>query len=493
MWQEAFVCSVLRAIHHDALRLTGLRRLDPLPTEIIERRFLEAASRLFRQGCGLGSLNPYLNSTNENNFLTQGIYKYFVNGQRPLVAAEFLQEFAQKEPELFSLVAKCHLLSGRLYHIVVFIPLDNEPEGVRILCDELTKHGPTLPSLLITQADFLFGKKRYKDALEIAKAAVRTSPVEFLPWFTLARIHLKLEQYDEALITLNSCPIPIWSESDVPRPVKGAKVWVPKRDNAPLDSIAASTQDSAILNGLQAPHLRGVYIEAYNILVELVRILDWDGLLRIRSQIFIMENEFGVDPKTNDNKRRDSSGMVDVPLDHEPCKYGKRLCERWLDRLFMILFEDLRALSIFRSEMVQCQNTRTSYNRTARDWLALGALCRRLGYLEEARDAFKRCIETVGFSREAWMNLLELYAEEGRLSHALSAAVKLINFESAYFNGNLLFPSPLATIILTLVKKHGAERVRTVMVSLHLGNDAEALIQKFLDLAKNTKSLGYDY
>ena len=55
IWQETFVSSVLRAIlddndeadGNDGNPLLGLRKLDPLPTLLLEKKFLEAARSEF--------------------------------------------------------------------------------------------------------------------------------------------------------------------------------------------------------------------------------------------------------------------------------------------------------------------------------------------------------------------------------------------------------------------------------------------------------------
>jgi hypothetical protein len=55
IWQETMVSAVLRSIMDDQNRpgsepLLGLRKLDPLPTIKMEKRFLEAASMEFFKG-----------------------------------------------------------------------------------------------------------------------------------------------------------------------------------------------------------------------------------------------------------------------------------------------------------------------------------------------------------------------------------------------------------------------------------------------------------
>lgn len=110
----------------------------------------------------------------------------------------------------------------------------------------------------------------------------------------------------------------------------------------------------------------------------------------------------------------------------------KRLCERWLNNLFMILFEDMRVYTIYRGELAHFRAENMPYQRTAREWLVLGTLCRRLGYLDEAKEALRQCVEKA-FCADAWLSLLEIYSTEGRLAHALTAAAKLLVYEAGHY------------------------------------------------------------
>lgn len=213
------------------------------------------------------------------------------------------------------------------------------------------------------------------------------------------------------------------------------------------ESARDNEADLALLR-LPAPSLRGTFAKAYALLTRLVAQIGWDELLRSRSAVFVMEEEYrmqkkkpangsspedgedagGLDNDTGD-RRVDSSppplppkaedtgsfasstegiapasgegiageegGDEEVlpnggtppppPLERPqpsqaPSDSGaeqddeseeeegdafssKRLCERWLDNLFMVLYEDLRVYTIWRAEI--------SHFKTQRAWLVL--------------------------------------------------------------------------------------------------------------------------
>ena len=53
LWLETYMSGMIRSILYaddESYRITGYRRLNPVPTPFAERRFLEAAERLFPVG-----------------------------------------------------------------------------------------------------------------------------------------------------------------------------------------------------------------------------------------------------------------------------------------------------------------------------------------------------------------------------------------------------------------------------------------------------------
>lgn len=57
---------------------------------------------------------------------------------------------------------------------------------------------------------------------------------------------------------------------------------------------------------------------------------------------------------------------------------NKRLCERWLDNLFMVLYEDLRVYTFWRAEDAHYRAQQTTYRKTGTEWELLGDLALRL-------------------------------------------------------------------------------------------------------------------
>ncbi|CRK35868.1 hypothetical protein BN1723_020343, partial [Verticillium longisporum] len=71
---------------------------------------------------------------------------------------------------------------------------------------------------------------------------------------------------------------------------------------------------------------------------------------------------------------------------------NKRLCERWLDSLFMVLYEDLRVYTIWRTQMAQYRAQSMQYRKSAEEWEILGSLAERLQHTDEAMEAYRSCL-----------------------------------------------------------------------------------------------------
>ena len=75
-------------------------------------------------------------------------------------------------------------------------------------------------------------------------------------------------------------------------------------------------------------------------------------------------------------------------LDHRSC--AKRLCERWLDNLFMLLYEDLKTYTLWQTEQLYFEAQNTTYNKLTFEWELFGLCARRLGHYPEAAKAFQK-------------------------------------------------------------------------------------------------------
>ncbi|KAF5848730.1 hypothetical protein GGP41_009869 [Bipolaris sorokiniana] len=414
LWLETYLCSVLRAYSYaddgsgDTIKkIVGVRRFNPITSTESEHRFLDAAERLFFNGWQLGS-DPEIQVPNlVSNHLTTGLLNYIHTTGRYTSGINLFEKLRTRDPEISSLLAR------------VYIEADEEVKAVQLLHGAIQEL-PMDYSLLDCQAEFCNKKGRGDLALEIAKRSVVSAPSEFGTWARLAEIYVSLEQWDLALLTLNSCPMFTYQDKDAPRMPEPQRVFLPIMPEAMCDEIEDSNVDDMelvhpTLRKLHAAGFKGTFLKAYILLTEITKKIGWDQLLKIRSQVFVMEEEYRHEktvqqphsrsasttalrapspnsqaqqangsehgevqerPSTDASNTQNGEGSAagtETELEKpghtvasEVVKAGsedphlhdnqngnpaqpnythfqnKRLCERWLDNLFMVLYEDLR-------------------------------------------------------------------------------------------------------------------------------------------------------
>lgn len=407
---------------------------------------------------------------------------------------------------------------------------DEEVKAVQLLHDSIAEL-PMDYSLLDCQAEFCMRKGRGDLALEIAKRSVVAAPSEFGTWARLAEVYVMLEQWDLALLTLNSCPMFTYQDKDAPRLPEPSRISLPLAPETMCDEIddAGAAPESDVvhptLRRLAAGNYKGTFHKAYILLTEVTKKIGWDQLLKIRSQVFVMEEEYrnekhaqpsgssrnastvalrGSDtPQLNghgevvdDSDVRSSADSTEhdgdahggtngepaaaashldpavskpmhlvtarsnsetpqpQPPNNDPAHQAytqfnhKRLCERWLDNLFMVLYEDLRIYTIWRTESSQYRQQQLAYKKTAEEWEILGELAERLHHPEEAVEAWQSCL-SMRFSPKAMRGLLAWYEKRGDGRGQLNALIRLVAWQYRWY-------SEVCTLLIYLEKRGGA-------------------------------------
>lgn len=585
IWQETYLSAVLRAILYSDdsyYRLAGYRKIDPITNLAGEERFLEAVEALFWRGWQLGSNPEIQTATTVHNHLTSGVMKYFGDSFRYGPIIELYERLQKKDPEVGALLAQS------------FIGQNEEIKAVKVLNEDL-KRTPMSYPLLHVQVDFLRGKGEYDMALKLAKFAVNTTPSEFLTWAKLTEVYIDLKDYKNALLTLNSCPMFTYSERDMHRMPAPIKTHLPIKqeimNSGIMEEDAAGRENEADpnLSRLPAPALHGTFAKAYALLTRLASKIGWDDLLKCRSQVFVMEEEYRMQKakediqksstSLNESARESSSqknvtpveekddpeeaevekeenkeesedkpeekdeseladqmdnvdlneeneGTLPVEVHHTPLVRpeqvaedksktenadantvpestphpsdgvnfsfsNKRLCERWLDNLFMVLYEDLRIYTFWRTEAAHYRTQQMPYRKTGTEWELLGDLALRLWHENDAREAYEQCLDHK-FSAKAWMKLLEIYVAESNVQRALLAALKLTVYHERWYH-EIVYPSEIARNLNILIRREGLSKMQNMLTSMNLPRPVQELMTQYFDFAELFKVEGYEF
>lgn len=580
LWLETYVSAILRSILYSddpAYYIEAWRKLDPITTLESEIRFLQAAEGLFSKGWQVGSDPEIQVATIVTNHLTAGIMKYFGNSGRYQPAANLFEKIAAREPDVASLLARA------------YIGMNQEVKALQILTS--TIHSVASPpntlsslsyTLLHAQSDFLRSKNRHDLCLKLLKQAVNTAPSEFVTWEKLTECYIDLGEYENALLTLNSCPMFTFSGRDLPRLVPTpAKIHLPQK--SPIleilpDRVKTDDDDAdpALLR-LPAPALRGTWARAYALLTRLVSKIGWDELLKIRSGVFVMEEEYrmqkahqamkdmdvkphvngknhdddeddetsstrGIPPSATspsppvsaipsikissesddgkeeevlppkedgemtpiekpepaqpppeDSQEKEKDGVGPDEVQGETLMFSnKRLCERWLDNLFMVLYEDLRIWTIFRAEIAHFKTQHVAYRKTGLEWEILADLGVRLQHREEAKEAYQRCLDTPRYSVKPWLKLMEMYTEEGDITRVVQSAIRVAAYQWGEF-GEMTYPTTISSAFFTLGQIHGHAKVQYTLQSMGLPEQIEKIMKGYLAYGAVFKVEGWDF
>ncbi|RKO83501.1 Chs5p-Arf1p-binding proteins-domain-containing protein [Blyttiomyces helicus] len=167
---------------------------------------------------------------------------------------------------------------------------------------------------------------------------------------------------------------------------------------------------------------------------------------------------------------------------------NKRLCEKWLDNLFMILYTDLRLYTALKQEVSQFKNQAGAnanvllFRKTGAEWEIYGDLAERLEHKDDAKEAYKLCLDQK-FSVKSWLKLLEMNADEGNIQQTLTAVVKLVTLlDRAYVEAT--YPSPIARGVFKIIRRHGLAKVQNALISMNIPKRNFQLVTRYFEYAE---------
>jgi len=164
--------------------------------------------------------------------------------------------------------------------------------------------------------------------------------------------------------------------------------------------------------------------------------------------------------KANDNDDEDDDQQKHLPRMHsyKMALTTKRLCERWLDNMFMILYEDLRVFSLFQVEVKQPYLIKKfCYNQSAKEWELYGDLALRLGYKNEALEAYIRSFNDK-YSVDCLNKILKIHTKFKNVDAALNIINQLVLVKEYIFD-KTFYPNEICNSLISLIDASGIEIV----------------------------------
>lgn len=449
-----------------------------------------------------------------------------------IVMIAIMEQHGEKDLEMISLLNQ--ILEPLLLELDNAPPRDNS-SVLLINC---------IAELLNIQARFLLRRGDYETALSAAKFSSGLSADSFDAWFYLAKCYIKLEDYEHALMAINCMPhLPNFDKIDralcydptlvgyYKRPLGNT---VPRCDLSSLEinnlsgtlKISKESELREIIFGrivmpnesergrigeiwntaclslgpIYGPHSNNLinfvspqevksvadikllarntmakspswfHEHVYELLLEITGKIGWNGLLKLRSDLFVMEKEYSEDSVVKLN----ADGTIPSELKR------KRLCERWLDQLFLDLYEDLRIST--------SSDGRRDVLYSGLEWELLGLILLRTWNWQDAVACLRTSI-MARFDIVSCKKLLALYmAQDSHDTNAMDPDVVLelvtqkISYECRFYDS---FQIPNLQILYKLSEQLGTTIVRNRVMALPFADRGiVSMVESMLDWVK---------
>jgi hypothetical protein len=100
----------------------------------------------------------------------------------------------------------------------------------------------------------------------------------------------------------------------------------------------------------------------------------------------------------------------------------------------MVLYEDLRIYTIWRTEMAQYRAQQLLYKKSSEEWEILGELAERLHHEKEAGEAWGQCLAGGRFSPKAMRGALKGAETSGDVRSQLNAIIRLVCWQYRWYS-----------------------------------------------------------
>lgn len=512
-WREVYMSAMMRAMllkDSDQYFVASCRHENPLSSPREAAQFFDAFEQLFLAGPQVGASYLVQSPSLECNFMVDTFLKVLeVTGEFKL-AEQCLERLAKYHSAAKTLLAKVLIMS------------EKEIDAVKTMVAGV-KSDPRDAQMLALEAEFCLKKGRLDLAHDSGLRSVAAAPVEFFSWDVLTQVYIAEENYEQALLTLNSAPLQQSAPMDTIRMPLAKKIHSPLPTDGVIDEVWAvdsnddsETADASLLR-LPASGLKGSALRAFDLLGMIFQKVGWPGLMRYRGEVFLMETEANAkskettpdtktinpdetQPKETDNGSTGetvSNGNGHLESTEAPTARkmsttasrnikSKRLCERRLDSLFMVLYEDVRAYSDWQRELVHRESQQLPFNKTSLEWEVFGSVAQRLGHEPQAIQAFQKSLEMRFSHRVAW-KLLEHYYKVRDYTKALELIVKLTAWNHRWY---IEFSPRLSELFRGIVAREGLTKVQSIVNAAFSRTGALVLTEKLLADIKAFKSPG---
>jgi Chs5-Arf1p-binding protein BUD7/BCH1 len=154
----------------------------------------------------------------------------------------------------------------------------------------------------------------------------------------------------------------------------------------------------------------------------------------------------------------------------------------------MVLYEDLRVYTIWRTQMAQHRAQQVQYRRSAEEWEILGALSERLQHYDEGAEAYRACL-SLRFSPKALAGVLQAYRKLNLTQETVSSVIRLVTWQFRWYSQ---FSPELLQTVRCLIEDQGAVKTRSIIQATNLPQPVLDLTHSYAQLCAEFRSNGSD-
>lgn len=152
----------------------------------------------------------------------------------------------------------------------------------------------------------------------------------------------------------------------------------------------------------------------------------------------------------------------------------------------MVLYEDLRVYTIWRTQMAQYRAQQMQYKKSAEEWEILGSLAERLQHFDEAVEAYQACLGQ-RFSPKALAGVLRVHKKQKNTRDMVAAVIRLVTWQYRWYSE---FSPQLLETIRKLIEDEGAVKVRSIIQATSLPQNVLDLTHHYAALCATFRSSG---
>ncbi|XBW34835.1 hypothetical protein QEN19_000402 [Hanseniaspora menglaensis] len=466
-WNDCFMGGIIRLLAHlnsnqfgnEANSIVECKVYNPLMfNEInnIGEMFILNFKRIFNYGHLTGSPSEFMNTTVLNNYLILSFVKIVTLTENYDLAFKIVDNMIADcnkkalKNKLNFLKIKILYAQGKILDALELITLDlkylntlseTELEFSMDYYTELIQLQIKVMLNLYEESGLSdntkLDKSDLKQLTKLAEYLTKIQPHEAIPWILLTKCLIIDDQIEKALLTLNNAPLESLKDNFILLRSGFKSVLVNQEVHLPLptdviieqitglsseDVLGEKEQVDPILRDLPGNNLKSCYSLCYELLVQMVEKVTWDTLLDIRSDIFIMDEEYAA--------------ITGKLSDENLSVKQKRICSRWLDSMFMIIYKDLKYFNKWQLQLMKLTNSEVLdhdlnlsnqndiFKGSCFEYELLGSLSLRLNKMAESKFAYQQAL-SLRFSGISTKNLVPLLFNERKTLVNNSFANKL--------------------------------------------------------------------